>query len=316
MWLLRLLDSTNRLDVDAVLLRDGPFRGELESRGIAVIIRPVGPRARDIVAASWWFRRRLKVHDTDVVVANGIKAQAVAGPAATAGGVPVVWVKHDHSYDALLTPALARLANRVVVTTRELMPAVGRTDTVVIEPPRPADQPLPAELAASRLVQLGVPSAPGRLLVAMATRLAAYKGVDTAIRALTHEPATAWDLVVFGDDDASEPGERRRLEQLASSLGVRERVHLVGHVPDAARLLTACHALAVLTRPAGRRTPGREGFSMAAMEAMLAGLSGRPVSRGYLPLAGACPRSRPAQVRWRPARGPCGPGDGRSVCAR
>ena len=271
LWLLRVLDHTSRLDVEVVLLRDGPLRAELERRGLPVVVQPTGRRPRDLARAAAWLHQHLSRHDPDVVVGNGIKGQVVVAPAATMLGVPSVWVKHDHSYDRTLTPILARLATVVMVVTQEMRPAVRRRDVEVIEPPRPDDTPLPRGEALRRLRELRVGS-PQQLLLAMMTRLVPYKGVDVAIQALAHDGARPWDLVVFGGADLSAPNERDRLASLAESLGVLDRVHLVGHVDDARNLLSGCDALAVLTRAAGRRTPGREGFGTAAMEAMIAGI--------------------------------------------
>ena len=106
----------------------------------------------------------------------------------------------------------------------------------------------------------------------MLTRLSPYKGVDVAIAALGLAAASDWRLVVLGGDDPAAPEERQRLLALAEEHGVAERVRLVGFVPEAARLLPAVDAVAMLTRPLGPRTPAREGFGMAAAEAMRLGL--------------------------------------------
>ncbi|MGH3383391.1 MAG: glycosyltransferase [Nocardioidaceae bacterium] len=270
-YLLRMLDATDRLDVDALLLRDGPLRAELQTRGVRVAVVDVGRTPAALAAGTLRVGARLRGSTAEVVLANGIKAQVVAGPAARALGIPCVWVKHDHSYDRWLTPALARLADRVVATADDVAPPTRRTDVEVIVPPRPAD-PLRRDQARSVLGPRGLVLDDATRYVAMLTRLTPYKGVDTAIRALAVPAAAAWHLVVFGGDDPAVPGERARLATLAESLGLGDRVHLLDHVADAPRLLSAFDALAVLTRSEGPRTPGREGFGMAAMEATIAGL--------------------------------------------
>ena len=82
-------------------------------------------------------RRLLRESRPELVLANGIKAQAVVGPAAAAVGVPVVWVKHDHSFDRYLTPVLARLARTVIATADDVAAASARDDVVTITPARP-----------------------------------------------------------------------------------------------------------------------------------------------------------------------------------
>lgn len=273
-WFLDLADATDRLSVTALLLEDGPFREELETRGIPVRVHPVGPRGRDLAAASPALLRVLRRTDPDVVLANGVKAQAAIGPVALAAGIPVVWAKHDHSFDARLARPLARIATRVLAPAPQVGAAVARDDLVVVPPPRPVE-PLPVPEARAALAALGVrdPGDPAAgPVLAMLTRLIPYKGVDTAVEALTDPRAATWRLVVMGGDDPATPQEGRRLRELAEHLGVASRVTFTGHVPDAARLLPAVDALAVLTRPDGPRTPGREGYGIAAAEAHVAGV--------------------------------------------
>ena len=203
------------------------------------------------------------------MVANGVKAQAALGPLPTLTRTPCVWVKHDHSFDRALTPALARVATKVVATTEELVPPTRRRDVTVIPPPRPDESPLPRDQARTRLEEIAG-TVEGRFVV-MLSRLTPYKGVDTAVQALSRPEAAEWHLLVLGGDDPAEPGERDRLRRLAAELKVADRVHLAGHVLGASTLLSGADALAVLTRPLGPRTPGREGFGMAAMEATIAG---------------------------------------------
>ena len=88
-------------------------------------------------------------------------------------------------------------------------------------------------------------------------RLVPQKGIDVALRALPDVPG-AW-LVVLGEGP-----ERARLEALAAELGVADRVWLPGRVPDVAAWLRRA---SLLVHPARW-----EGFGLALLEAMLAGL--------------------------------------------
>ncbi len=271
LWLLRLLDATARLDARVILLRDGPFRQELERRGIACSVVDTGRTGLAVGMANLRLVRRVLETSPDVLLTNGVKAQAAVGPGAWFAGVPTVWVKHDHSYDGALTRLLARLATRVVVTADELAALTGRTRPDILHPPPPDDIATDATAAREQLQALVPQTGPTRTLM-MLSRLTPYKGVDRAVEALGQPGAEGWRLVVLGAPDPAEPDERARLTRLAADRGVLDRVHLAGHVPGAHRLLPAADALAVLTRDAGPRTPGREGYGMAAVEAMLAGL--------------------------------------------
>jgi glycosyltransferase involved in cell wall biosynthesis len=270
-WLLRLLDATTRLDPEVVLLQDGPLRRELERRGIPVTVRPVGRHVTDLVAPVRWLAGEIRRRGPDVVLGNGVKAQLVAAPAAWLAGAPVVWAKHDHSYDAQLAVALGRMSDVVIAAVEELGEPVRRPDVVVIPPPRPARDPAGRAEARAWFAERGTVLGDEPVL-AMATRLVPYKGVDDAIEALARPGGDGWRLAVLGEDDASSPGEERRLQELATSLGVGDRVHWLGQVPDAGHLLAAFDALAVLTKSLGPRDPGKEGFGTSAFEAMLAGV--------------------------------------------
>jgi glycosyltransferase involved in cell wall biosynthesis len=269
-WLAYLLEATDRLDVEAVLLQDGPFRQRLEGIGVPVTLHPVGRSPASLARPAWWLRGELRRRRPDVVLANGIKAQLVAGPAGRLAGVPTVWVKHDHSFDRFLAVPVGRLATRVVAAVEELGEPVRRRDVVVVPPPV-LDPPAERAQARAHYAALGV-ELDDRPTLVMATRLVPYKGVDDAIAALGLPGAEPWRLVVVGDDDPSSPGETERLRALARSIGVADRVTFAGRVERASHWLAAFDAIAVLTKPGGRRTPGKEGFGTSAFEAMVAGV--------------------------------------------
>ena len=273
LYLLRILDATDRIEPHVLLLGDGLLRGALESRGVPVALSPTGRRGIDVARAGLAISPWLDRIDPDVVLSNGVKAAAAAAPVCWGRGVRHVWIKHDHSFDGPLTGVLSRLVDEVVVGCDELLDAVPRRDADVVTPPMPDQAPWPVDAARARISELVGPWS-GRTL-GMLSRLTPYKGIDVAIRALAAcrgTGADAWRLVVFGPVDSASPDEAARLLDVARECGVENRVHLVGFEPDAARLLPAFDAVAMLTRPRGRRTPVREGFGMASAEAMIAGV--------------------------------------------
>jgi len=109
---------------------------------------------------------------------------------------------------------------------------------------------LPRPWAENPSLELGQP-----LLLAVC-RLEAQKGLETAVRALVDVPGAT--LLVLG-----EGAERPALEQLASSLRVRDRLVLPGRVGDVAGLYRQAD---LVVHPARW-----EGFGLAMLEAMLAG---------------------------------------------
>lgn len=270
-WLLRLLDATDELDPEVLLLKDGPLRAELEARGIPVTVWAVRTQPWHLVIPAVRLARLLRRRRPDVVLANVLKAALVAAPAGRLARVPVVWAKHDHTYDATLAAPTARLCTRVVAAVEELAEAARRADTVIIPPPR-ADEP-PADRAAAQAALTAYGLRFGdRPVVVMAGRLVPFKGIGDAVEALALPGAEQWELAIVGADDHSAPGETDRLRELAHALGVADRVQFAGHVPAVSHWFAAFDALAVLTRPLGRRDPAKEGFGTSAFEAMVAGV--------------------------------------------
>jgi len=268
-WLLRLLEATDRLACSAVVLAEGPLREELARRGIDASVHPTGRTAAEIAARVRDLASEIRALRPDVVLALGVKGAAAAVPAARLAGVPSAWARPDHSLERTLARPLGRLCDGVVAISPEVADATGRADAVVITPPRP-ERSVPRGRArkfwAARGLELG-----DEPTLVMATRLIPYKGVDDAIAALADERAQGWRLVVVGGDDYATPGETDRLRGIAAAAGVGDRVAFTGPVEGAGRYLGAFDALAVLTR-SDRTRPTAEGFGIAALEAMAAGV--------------------------------------------
>ncbi len=271
LWLLRLLDVTQRLDVDVVLLEAGPLEQELVRRGIPVTLRPTGTTGRAIFEGIRSMYRDLRTSEQDVILANGVKAAAVAVPAARLAGTPVVWMKHDFAHDARLARPLGALSDRVAANSDAVAEATRQRDVVVIPVPRPVGDPADQSTSRHFWEGRGVSFDDGPV-VAVLGRLNPFKGMDTAIEALTLPGGESWRLALIGGEDlAIGSGETQRLRDLAIKCGVEDRVHLLGQVAGAAHYLSAFQAVAVVTRKDSRTRLGaeagygREGYSLVAL---------------------------------------------------
>ncbi len=268
LWLLSLLDATDRLDVDAVMLGTGPLDEQFRRRGVPCVTIPTGRTGAAIAASAVWLARRLRAHRPDVVLANGIKAACVSGPAAWLTGVRCVWAKHDYTHPRLMK-LLATLTDDCVATAEGLVLASRHPRAVLVPFPAPEGTALPREAAREELVRHGVRLANGHdePLLLTVSRLVSNKGVDDAIEALAKPGGERWRLAVVGGEEPSEPGEQRRLAQLAADLGVADRVDFTGWIQDAWRIIPGADAAAVLTKPTPTM-PYPEGFGAVALEAM------------------------------------------------
>jgi glycosyltransferase involved in cell wall biosynthesis len=198
----------------------------------------------------------------DVVHTHLVHADVYGGVAAKLRASKLVSTKHNddpfrRGGFRYVERGLAHLADRVVTITDSLrrftIEEVG-VPASKVETIHYGLDDLPAAWGANPPDD--VPSE-ARVLLSVA-RLTKQKGIDVAIRALPLLPAGTV-LVVLGEGP-----ERAALEALAQELGVADRVHLLGRVPDVSAWLRRA---AVLVHPARW-----EGFGLGVLEAMLAGL--------------------------------------------
>ncbi len=236
-----------------------PFYAELETAGIPFERLPC-PRDLD-PALPVRLARAVRALRPDLLHTHLVHADVYG---ALVRGVPVVSTKHNPDpFRAgafrYVERALARRARRVIAISGAL-----RRFTV---------ERVGVPASKVEVVQYGLDELPRawgenpplpltegvRVLLCVA-RLAPQKGVDVAIRALPAIRSEHADtvLLVLGEGP-----ERRRLENLARSLGVREAVLLPGRVGDVAELYGRAELLVHPVR--------WEGFGLALLEAMLAG---------------------------------------------
>jgi glycosyltransferase involved in cell wall biosynthesis len=104
----------------------------------------------------------------------------------------------------------------------------------------------------------------GRHRILSLGRLVERKGVETTVRALADVPGA--ELLIAGGGDAAADAELARLGALATAIGVRDRVRLLGPVPhqDIPALLRSADVVVSV--------PWYEPFGMVPLEAMSCGV--------------------------------------------
>ena len=270
-----------------VVLAAGPAVDPLRALGVPVEVLPTGTRA-GLLTAAWRLRRRLLARPPAVVHANGVKAALVAALALAGTGVPVVWLKHDFSWDGPLARLIAAGCAEVTGVSAAVLACLGggrprglrrpRLAVVFNGVPAYGGDPEGARAALAEELALAA-SAP---VIALVGRLHPAKG---QLELLEAAPAV-WDrhprahLLLAGDEDASQSAYADRVRRAAAALG--QRVHLLGYREDAGDLVAAADVLAVPSVP-DERGMGREGFGLAAVEAMAAGTPVVGFDGGALP---------------------------------
>ncbi|HOB87823.1 MAG TPA: glycosyltransferase family 4 protein [Bacillota bacterium] len=236
---------------------------EAEARGLAAEIIPLPLQeglspARDLLSLGLLVRllRRMR---PSLLHIHGFKAALIGGPAALIAGVPAVVTVHNfpaHRGKALLPP-LMRLQDReqthFIAVSRALARGLERWG---IPPSRIS------------VIYNGIDPAPfvkdsrdrftgEEKIVGTVARLAPQKGLPYFLQAAALLAAAYPGLrfLVVGEGP-----ERRRLEQLASRLGLNSRLQFLGYCPDLPRQLARMDVLLLPSLT--------EGQSITILEAM------------------------------------------------
>ena len=150
--LIELLNATERLRVEAVLLEDGPLVRELESRGVPVSVIPAGPRSRGRARAAARLVGKIRASRPEVVLAYGAGAAAFALPAARLAATRAVWMEHQCSLETSSARFLAAIADRVIATAWTTPDGIG-SKVVVVPPAGPGDLHRTADRVAAALAE-------------------------------------------------------------------------------------------------------------------------------------------------------------------
>src|SRR5215210_6713948 len=101
-----------------VTLEEGPLAARLRDLGYPLEVLPTSGRWASILWSAWRLRRALLRARPAVVHTNAIKAALVAAQATVGTRLPIVWVKHDHSWDGPLAITIALRCRLVVGVSR------------------------------------------------------------------------------------------------------------------------------------------------------------------------------------------------------
>lgn len=256
-----------------VSLQDGPFVERLRERGLTVEVVETPARA-GILPAALHLRRALARQRPAVVHANGIKA-ALSASLATAGGrrPPVLWLKHDYSWDGAPAKVVAAGCAHVVAVSGAVTQTFGawlrrKVDVVPNGVPPFEVDPVAAR---ARVLELAR-SASERPVALLVGRLHPAKGqlelVEAAPGVLERVPELR--LLLVGGDDPSQASYASEVRRRVDALGLREKVLFTGLQHDAPALIAGADALVLPSVP-DERGFGREASGFVLLEAMSVG---------------------------------------------
>lgn len=187
------------------------------------------------------------------------------GVAMRAAGIPWVAEKTNLNWDDRRWWLRSCLATRIVCLSRHQQRRMARwrDKTVLI----PTGVDLDAFARAVPAARAGLGADEADVLVASVAHLVPVKGHAKLVRAMAEVAAELPRLrLLFVGDGA--PDYVRGLRDLASELGLGERIVFLGGRADVASILRACDAKVLATHDEGRR----EAFGVCLVEAMAAGL--------------------------------------------
>ncbi len=211
----------------------------------------------------------LSCHRPQVTVFWSPRAQLLGATAHQAAGAPgrTAWVQHVMPSDfwihrdasALPADAVVCVSTAVAARQRQLYPTV---PTRVVHPGVDAADAVSAETSTATLGLVGAGP-----LVGVVGRVEPWKGQDVAVRMLVELRRRGLDarLVLIGESRSRTwPEFGPLVADLAGELGVADQVSFTGAVNDVPALLPALDVLVCASR--------EEGFGLAALEAMAAGV--------------------------------------------
>ncbi|HWH28216.1 MAG TPA: glycosyltransferase family 4 protein [Mycobacteriales bacterium] len=263
------------VELTVVLGEDGPVAERLRAAGVAVDVLALPPglaaggrhgaAAGGLVGLPGYALRLaalLRRRRATVVHAWTLKAGLAAGPAARLAGVPLVQSARDRLAPDYLPGRRAAVVRRA---TDRLAAAVVANSATTLATWRPV-RARGWVVASPGVVREEVDRRRGGpFTVACLSRLSPWKGQDLAVRAFAEAfPAGTARLRLLGDAWFGEDAWREEVVALAASLGVHDRVDLVGHRDDVAEQLADVDVVvACSTVP--------EPFGQVVVDAMTAG---------------------------------------------
>ena len=274
-----------------VSLEDGPFNERLAPLGAPLEVIHTTGEWGSMLRSTRGLRRALRARRPDVVHANGIKAALMAAMAVRGLGIPLLWVKHDFSWDGPLARAVAAGSTRVVAVSEALVETFGPRQRRKVSVVHNGLPPLEVDRGTSRA---RLPEDLGAMepafVVALVGRLHPVKGhlELLSVAADLRDRIEGFRVAFVGGEDPSTLPHAARVRAGVEEFGLGGVVSFLGHRDDATTLIAGADVLAVAS-VRDERGMGREGFPLVGLEGMAAGTPVVAYADGGLPeMLGHC----------------------------
>jgi glycosyltransferase involved in cell wall biosynthesis len=269
---------------DVVCLEEG-LAERLRARGYPARSLRTLRRKVDLLAAAWELRRLLRSTDTALLHADNLKAALIAVAATRGTEIPVVWVKHDFSWDGWLARLVGRRCEQVIGVSSAVTHTFNGHSRTNVRVVRSGVPELTADREAGRrLLLTSLSPAKPSAIVTLIGRLHPAKGHGELLGALPviRARVAGAHCVFVGGRDRSVPSYLAELKREVALAGLEDAVTFIDHRDDAVELLSGSDVLVI---PTVKDTGGfgREGFSYVAVEAMAVGTPVVGYDHGGLP---------------------------------
>ena len=264
----------SRFEPYVVCPEDGDFLEEVLERGIPALVRRMpslrGLGALRLPSALRSWLTLIKKFQIDLLHANGTRAMIYAGLVGKIASIPVLWHVRVLETDGLLDRFLARLSTRILVNSHAV---AGRFDFLGGQSGSRGPTVVPNGVEQQVFERATLDPAlrkdwklDGSFVLLELAQLISWKRQELALQILSLLRGRGMNasLVLVGDEVPSSQGERARLRNLASRLGVANHCIFAGFRRDIPEVLKQAD---LLIHPA-REEP----FGRALIEAMAAGL--------------------------------------------
>jgi glycosyltransferase involved in cell wall biosynthesis len=294
-YLLRLLGELGPEWVrNVICLEDAAFVERLRAGGIPTEVIPTPTRPPGMLRSALELRRAIRRAGPDVVHANGVKAAVVSAAAMIGMRVPLIWLKHDFSWDGWLARLVGRRSAQVVGVSEAVTQTFrGRTRRKV-------------HVVHNGLPELEVDRGEGRrrlhaligepapeAVVSLVARIDPNKGHREVISILPQLRAHVPGLRVafIGDEHVPHLEFAQSLRDELAAGELEDAVAFTGFRDDAIDLIAGSDLVVLPSTIDERSGMGREGFPYVGLESMAVGTPVVGYEHGGLPeMLGDCGR--------------------------